>query len=316
LERALKIALDHGYFERALRAYNNLGVGLPAEEFERSFECYEKGFELAKKVGDIKMLSFLGSSLANMYLSMGNVNKALQLTEESVALDRKAGNIGQLYYSESTLGFIYQILGEWDKSKQYYEEAFTVSEKAKEFQGIIGGYGFLGWLHFEKGEYARAKEFLEKFVEILEKAGAKDVLMSYISLPVMTYLELGENEKANALIDDLRKYALEKSDKQLTANADRLKGMQFRAQKKWEESIEYFEKCLQESEALNVRRWNVYMFARYVLFEYARMYLERDQEGDRQKAHELLDQALEIFQKIGAKKDIEKVIAKKKFLTA
>jgi hypothetical protein len=44
--------------------------------------------------------------------------------------------------------------------------------------------------------------------------------------------------------------------------------------------------------------------------------LERDQEGDREKAHNLLNQALEIFQKMGAKKDIENIIAKKKLLSA
>jgi len=38
------------------------------------------------------------------------------------------------------------------------------------------------------------------------------------------------------------------------------------------------------------------------------MYLERDQEGDREKALNLLNQALEIFQKMDAKKDIEKTI--------
>ena len=43
---------------------------------------------------------------------------------------------------------------------------------------------------------------------------------------------------------------------------------------------------------------------------------ERDQKGDREKAHNLLNQALEIFQRIGAKKEIEKIIAKKKLLTA
>jgi hypothetical protein len=53
-----------------------------------------------------------------------------------------------------------------------------------------------------------------------------------------------------------------------------------------------------------------------VLCEYARAYLERDQEGDREKAHNLLNQALEIFQKMGAKKEIERIIAKKKLLTA
>jgi len=44
--------------------------------------------------------------------------------------------------------------------------------------------------------------------------------------------------------------------------------------------------------------------------------LEIDQEGDREKAYNLLNQALEIFQKMDAKKEIEKIIAKKKLLTA
>jgi KaiC/GvpD/RAD55 family RecA-like ATPase len=43
--------------------------------------------------------------------------------------------------------------------------------------------------------------------------------------------------------------------------------------------------------------------------EYARVYLERDQEGDREKARNLLNQALEIFQKMNAKKEIEKAEA-------
>jgi hypothetical protein len=60
----------------------------------------------------------------------------------------------------------------------------------------------------------------------------------------------------------------------------------------------------------------VYHFAKFCLSEYARVYLERDQEGDREKAHNLLNQALEIFQKMGAKKEVERIIAKKKLLTA
>jgi len=40
------------------------------------------------------------------------------------------------------------------------------------------------------------------------------------------------------------------------------------------------------------------------------------EKSDRAKAHKLLDEALEIFQKIGAKGGIERIIAKKKLLTA
>jgi KaiC/GvpD/RAD55 family RecA-like ATPase len=44
------------------------------------------------------------------------------------------------------------------------------------------------------------------------------------------------------------------------------------------------------------------------------MYLERNEEGDKEKARHLLNQALEMFQKMGAKKDIERVEGKLLFI--
>jgi tetratricopeptide (TPR) repeat protein len=310
LEKALKIALDNGYMETALRAYNNLATSLPAEEIERGLECYEKGFELAKKVGDISMQSWIGIILGYTYIGRGNMDKAVLLAEESAALDRKAGNMTQLCNSINALGFVYQILGEWDKSEQYHKEASSISQSLSDFQSIGFSYWGPGWLHFDTGEYAKTREHLEKAYEVYEKAGAKVNQMWVSRLLILAYVELGEIDKANNLIDRLYNYALEVKNNEFIADADALRAMVFRAQKKWKESIECFEKSLQEHETLNARRWNIYWLAKLVFYEYARVYLERDQEGDREKAHSLLNQTLEIFQKMGAKKDIEKVEAK------
>jgi len=46
------------------------------------------------------------------------------------------------------------------------------------------------------------------------------------------------------------------------------------------------------------------------------MHLDRNEEGDKERAYSFLNQALEIYQKMDAKKKIEKIIAKKKLLTA
>ena len=310
LERALRIALDNGYMDTALRAYSNLANALPAEENERAFECYEKGFELAKKVGDISYQSWMGNTLAWGYIGMGNMSKALALSEESVALDRKAGNMTQLSRSIDGLGVVYQILGEWDKSEQCYNEASDISQGLHDWQTIWFNQWAFGWLHLEKGEYVKARELLEKACEVSEKAGAKYDLTFISPWRISTYIELGETEKANDLVDSLQKFAFEKEDKGLIATADALRARLLGAQKKWEKSIELFEKSIQENEALNVRRWNVYFFAKLILVEYGRMYLERNEEGDKEKARGPLDQAFEIFQKMGAKKDIEKVEAK------
>jgi predicted ATPase/tRNA A-37 threonylcarbamoyl transferase component Bud32 len=316
LERGLKMALDHGYMETALRAYNNIALALPIEESERCLECYEKGLELAKKVGDIYNQSLLGFNLAGMYFNMGNIDKAVPMMNENVALDRKTGNTFHLYASTIALGYAYHILGEMDNSQLHFKEAMDISQRLDDFQLVAGGYDYLGQSHFDEGDYVKAKELFEKMNQILEKAGDKSSQANASQFLIWTYIKLGETKEAKNLIDSMYEFALQVKNNELIAALDALKAMLLRDEKKWVESIEHFEKSLQEFEAVKARRWNPYFFARMALCEYAQVFLERDQEGDREKAHKLLNQALEIFQKMGAKNDIEKVIAKKKLLTA
>jgi len=306
LERALKIALDNDHIETALRAQRDLTGMYPPEENERNLRCSEKALELAKKVGDMNYLSWNLTDLAGLHADMGNVNKALLLAEESVVLDRKTGNLTHLPISLVSLGEAYLVLGEWDKSEPYFREALRISKNVNDILTKEISYDGFGWFHFNKGEYAKAREFFEKHYSVSEQAG-RTRNQAYASLTVIwTHIELGEIEKAKKLLDDLRKQVLKIKDKRLAAFASVLKAMLFRAQEKWEESIEHFDKSLQKFEASKARRWDVYSLARWVLCEYARVYLERGQEGDREKARNLLNQALEIFQKMGAKKDIEK----------
>lgn len=309
-ERALKISLDNGYMETALRAYIDLSLTLPVEEHDRMLDLQQKGLELAKKVGHVSYQSWIGDNLAETYIGIGDVNKAKLLAEESLALDRKSGEMTHLASSLATLGFIHQILGELDKSEQYYSEALTLSEKSNEIQSILGTYWLLGWFHFDKGEYAKAREFWEKGYETSEKAGEKAEKMFTAVCLLWAYVELGEFEKVADSIDGLYKFYQEHEANFMLAMLDALRGGLFRAQHEWEASVKYFERSLQEWELINARQWYMYWFVKAFLCQYARMYLERDQQGDREKARDLLNQALEIFQKLGAKIDIEETKAK------
>jgi tetratricopeptide (TPR) repeat protein len=313
-ERALKIALDNGLMEAALRAYNNLSVALPTEESGRGQENLEEGYELAKKIGHIQLQSFMGTNIAWYYFGMGDLKKALSLVEESVALDRKSGNMINLSFSIGTLALAHLVLGDWDKCEKYLKEKISTTEKLNDIDQIVSSYSWLGFLHFNKGEYSEARALYEKACEVCEKAGAKSMQMWISTSLVWMAIELGELEKANNLLDRVYEFASKVKDRELIAWADARKGMMFRAQKKWEDSIQHFEKSIRELEALGERQHNVYFFTRAFLYEYARVYLERNQEGDREKAHNLLNQALEMFQKMGAKKDIEKVEARIAFL--
>jgi adenylate cyclase len=311
LEKALKISLDNNYPEYALNAYNNLAVSLPAEENKRRQECAEKAYELAKKAGIVGSISWQGSGLASLYAFMGDTKKALLLAEESVALDKKAGNLFSLSFTNAVLGVIYEIMGEWDSGEHCLRQALADSEKLHAYQAAWMCYGSLGVLYYDKGEHAKAREFFEKMCNILEKVGAKMPPwhhMYYASYYALAVMELRDLEKAKSIINLMYESARPMDDKALIASANALRAMQFRAEKKWEQSIELFEKSFQEFEALGIRYWMTYYFAG-VTTQYARTCLERDQKGDKERARDLLNQALEIFTKMDAKKDVEKVEA-------
>jgi tetratricopeptide (TPR) repeat protein len=302
-ERALKIALENGYAETAVEAYLNLAR---AQEQEKSLEFLQKGYALAKKVGAISAQSWIGSRLAGTYVEMGNTNSALLMSEEAVALDRKTGNLHNLSVSLTVLGTIYRTLGEHGEAEKLLNEALGISQKQNIVPAVGNVYLHLGILYFAKEEYGKAREFFEKSIEIANRAGLKAAEAAVYYGVIWTSIELGELGKAENKINMLQMIAQKINNKELVTYIDVSRALLLRAQKKWNESIEYFEKSLQEAEALNVRRW---MYARRILCEYARVYLERDQEGDKQKALNLLRRALEIFQEMDAKKEIEKVEA-------
>jgi tetratricopeptide (TPR) repeat protein len=304
-EKALRIALDNGLMDAALRAYSHLGDYAT----EEGFKLYEKGYEHAKKVGDVSWVSAFGTNLADAYAGMGDMNKSVSLMEESVALDRKAGDVNQLSYALDELGWSYGVLGEWEKCEQHFKEALSLGQKAQNNMRVAYTFWSIGWFYgFQKGEFVKAKEQFEKALEIYERTGAESSARFIKGFIIWACIELGEIEKAKNLLNKLPKSSSKvRRDYWVLATENLLWGMLFRAQKNWKESITFFEKWLQDFEAFGARRWNVYWFAVY-LCEYACVYLDRDQEGDRKRAHDLLSQALEIFQKMGAKKDVEKTM--------
>ena len=314
--RALNIALENDYLEIAVLSYARVAGFLHFEEYQERLEYIEKGLALAKKLGNMSRQTMFLVFLSNEYWYRGELDKAVTFGEEALELGNRIHDRTYLPSCLTVLGEAFLRKGEWDKSEQYYTKALEQARELKEFQPIAESHWAFGRLHFDRGEYAKAKESLEEAMRVHKEAGAKsfEVFVSLHLVP--TLVELGEFEEAQDLIDSLQKFALETEEKYLVAFEKALRAMLLRAQKEWKKSIELFENATKELESIDARIWDTYNFARWVLCEYARVYLERNQEGDKEKAHNLLNQALEMFQKMGAKKDIEKILAKKKLLTA
>jgi tetratricopeptide (TPR) repeat protein/tRNA A-37 threonylcarbamoyl transferase component Bud32 len=316
-EKGLKIALENNFAEDAFTLYNNLcALYGPTGEFQKNFETAQKGSEFAKKVGSPYGLTWLNSVLAECYLGMGDIQKAISIWEDVLALAKRIKYNVQISGAMIDLGWCYLFLGEWDKSLQYLMEAFDIAKKIGEYQFSGSVALALGELFMEMEDYGEAEKYFNEAVNICEKT-VESAGLFFEAFPALSrlYLKKGEVEKAKKLIEKTCEQAAKTKSKLITSYVEVLKAMLFREQKNWEQSIQHFEKGLQEYKFIDIQKWHVIRFAE-LLYEYGTMYLNRNEESDKEKAYSLLDQALEIYKKIDAKKRIEKVIVKKKLLTA
>ena len=316
-EQGLKIALENNCVGEAVRLYNNLSLSYwSSGEFQKTFETAQKGFEFAKKVGEVYNLAWINLLLAYCYLAMGEAQKALSMVEDILALDKRTKFTSHIPGVMCGLGWCYLFLGEWDKSLQFLMEALDLAKKVGEYQDSALATFLLGELFMDMEDYVEAEKYFKESNSIYENAG--DTTTQLVDVfPALSelYLKRGEIEKAKELIERTNEHATETKNRFYISYAETLKGMLFREQKNWEQSIQHFEKSLQVSKSINLQKWWVGRFAE-LLYEYGLMYLNRNEEGDKEKAYSLLNQALEIYQKIDAKKKIEKIIATKKLLTA
>jgi len=315
--QGLKIDLENKLPNDALTIYNNLcGLYLSTGELQKVFETAKEGSDMAKKVGALYSLAWLDMMLCASYGYRGDLQKAVSIAEDNLALVKRIKYTTFIGSALGTLGICYRYLGEWDRSLNYFKEAFDLAREAGEYQETGNTASELGMLYMEMEDYDEAEKYLKESNSIFEKAGDTDSQMT-TPLPALSrlYLEKGEVDKATALVEKIYEYATKAKNRLAVCDAELLKAMLYRKQKNWEQSIQHFEKSLQEAKALNAQKWHVFQYAE-ILYEYGLMYLERNEEGDKEKAYSLLDQALMIYQKADAKKRIEKIIAKKKLLTA
>ncbi|MBI4590351.1 MAG: hypothetical protein HY725_16085, partial [Candidatus Rokubacteria bacterium] len=211
------------------------------------------------------------------------------------------------FQDAGAVGFHYLRRGEWARARDYLASRLSAFQDRHNVSAVLGCSFFLGWLNLEEGNHAEAGELLSRSLEICRNGG--NVLFELWVLPVLAELSLKMGQPDKAAEQVARGFELLKPDQNwygLPAPMYLARGMLAAASKRWDEG----EKSFAEAVAINRRSQLPWDEAR-TLFEWGLLHLARGEAADLEAARTKLDGALEIFRRVDAKKDVEKVLAVK-----
>lgn len=302
LDKALQLALTKKLNDTAIRVYNNMGVTFEAQgEFLKASKHFEKGLELAKKAGYLSQLSWLYEGLATTYLQLGNLGQALESAESAIDLDRNQGQFRHLALSLCSLGKVRLRLGRTESAREAFEEALMLAEQTGDHQAFVQACIGLSDMALRLQDFERAKITLMRVSELVERTG--ESRLSGMLFPVLAELHIRAHdvESSKVVLNRLEAVAERSKSPALAAVANRMWGEFYALIGEWDKAFESFSKSLQLYSSIEQPHERAETMVQLALAR-----AKRGVGDDLREAHQLLSQAIHIFESLHELEDAKR----------
>ncbi|MDF1634455.1 adenylate/guanylate cyclase domain-containing protein [Mycoplana sp. MJR14] len=180
VERSVKIALDANHLNTACRGYTNLGSLYTTIDPARAIDVCQRGYEMARQIGDLGHQARLLTNLAAAYCTFTDrcLSEGLPAVEEALSIDRALGLRDHLPVPLLVLGQIRQCHGAIAAAREHYLEALALVRDSAEAQLLFPCYDGLATLCLETNELSEAERYFELAQQVCAQHGLDpDALM-------------------------------------------------------------------------------------------------------------------------------------------
>lgn len=151
----------------------------------------EQALALARALGSLDLLPYIINDLGDVYATLGELRRALELFSEARALWRTLGNEPMLADSLTGSGAWSGISGDYDHALAYLDEAMAISQRINNIWGKAYSRGIRGWMFLDRGQLGQAAVELAQAVQESEEAGFVFGQIYTRVILALTYAELG-----------------------------------------------------------------------------------------------------------------------------
>ena len=159
MEEALEIAQNLGHKPLECEAYYVATViHNYFEDKERKREFGERGYSLARKLGDVRLMSNFLRSLGTQVMIDGDIEKAHEMHVKAFEVQEQAGIQVMLPWLHVMRAYSSWRLGYFDEAKTHTEFALKASIRRSDLYTVVHSLLFLAQVIARRGEVERAAE--------------------------------------------------------------------------------------------------------------------------------------------------------------
>jgi signal transduction histidine kinase/ActR/RegA family two-component response regulator len=293
-ELFIALADQPGYEDFQSEYYIEMARGPLWNSFEEAKETLEKSNAIAIAANNKKHLMVGQYFLADLYATNEQPHQAIQIFLQSLKNGQEIGHDIGSYNALIALGMAYRNLGDYPQSIKYFLQSEKIAEKMDFTNPLSRSYSFIGDVYRLNKDYSNALIYYKKSLDLTQ--GNKEhpnIPMKYYNIGA-TYNKLGDYSKAleyaNKAYDAAKASPIETDRDYYISYALDLFGEIYQSQKKFKESIQYFQQSLR----LGKKRQTPYAIA-YSSYLIGYSYLKL---GDYDRAIEYCEDAKRIFVRI------------------
>jgi tetratricopeptide (TPR) repeat protein/predicted Ser/Thr protein kinase len=312
IDEGLRLLGHEGQLHERADALNDLAnICEDRSDYTRAQEIFSESLHLREEIADKKGIAVTYNNLANIFCAQGDYPNAATMFRKSLDLMKEIGYRAGIAGTCNNLGTIYQDQGRFREALDLQKTGLHMREEIGDRPGIAMSIGNIGFVHLDLREFDAAREFLSKSVQMQEELGMKTLLSATTSWLALATAECGDMEGGLRLARKALAIAADLGQKWFEGIASRSVGVILRM--KWGLEVENEAKRILYSESLeNLRRSFSVFYEGKFEHEAARSSLELgillDLGGEKSEGGRHRQQAIEVFQKLGAMGDLDRAL--------
>lgn len=297
--QGMRIAEKLGMEREIAQGHHSLGtMEWYRGNFDVSLEHFRKAIDIRERLGDTVGLAGSIQNAGAVYHMKGELEKALDNKERAHGLYVKVGDKAGIASSLNNIGIVFYDQGDFDTCLDYYEESAAIKEQIGDLHGLSTTLNNIGIVYSEMGEVDRALEYYDRALELNRRINSKHgIIYNQCSLADVLF-ERGETESAMAAADEALSLSVEIGAKGEEAWARRNVAKGLWKSGEWAEAEAELDLVLKTFEDIGELEEVPKTY-----FEFGNYWKEK---GDAGKAKEAYLKALEGFEEMGQKLNIDK----------